>query len=1019
MKLESGILAAVLVVGAMGAARAEDDDLDFFEKKVRPVLAERCYKCHATAKPKGGLRVDTRAGLLAGGQSGPAIVPGDPARSLLVTAIKWTDDTLQMPPKKPLEKDEVAAIEEWIKRGAPMPVARPEAAAGKHWAFEPVRDPAVPATTRKDWGHEPLDAFVLAKLEAKGLAPGPEADRRTLLRRASFDLVGLPPAKEEVDAFVGDSSPDAFEKVVDRLLASPRFGERWGRHWLDVARYADSKGYVFAEERRYPYAYVYRDWVVRAFNEDLPYDEFLVKQIAGDHLVRGDDRRDLAALGFLTLGRRFLNNVPDIVDDRIDVVTRGTMALTVSCARCHDHKFDPIPTRDYYSLYGVFASSHEPAEPPLLDARPDETPERAAFDKELALRLAAVEEFKKNRHGEILADLKTEKKIALYLDAARIARDAGSVAHERDLNPHMIERWRHWLETTKKDPAFELWHALEHVPEASFAAVASATVARITTGVTFERPPASMTEVARRYAAWLVGKPCGALDLPLGEIEAVFDGADANAIRDLRVKVDELKATHPGAPARAPSLEENEKPFDPQVFVRGNPWNQGERVPRRFLSCLEADAKPWAGSGRLELARAIASRENPLTARVFVNRVLLHLLGAPLVRTLSDFGRRSDPPTNPELLDHLARRFMDSGWSMKKLIRTVVLSSTYRQASQDRADARAVDPENVLLWRANRKRLDFEATRDALLAVSGRLDLTLGGRPVDLAAPRRTLYAFIDRQNLPGLFRSFDFANPDAHAPRRFETTVPQQALFFMNAPFVLDSARSLAARAKDVDAIYALAFARAPDDDERALARDFLARATPARPPTWTYGWGEVEGDRTKTFTPLPHWTGSGWQGGPAIPDAKLAWCLLTATGGHPGKDQAHAVIRRWNSPVSGVVAISGRLRHPVKEGDGVRGRVVSSDGGVLGTWTAHNRAVETELLDVDVKVGTTLDFVVDCRTNDGFDTFEWAPRIRAADAEGEWDALHEFHGPGAPLSPWERYAQVLLETNEFVFVD
>ncbi len=1014
------LVAGLLLAAAARPGRAQESDGDFFEKNVRPVLVDRCYKCHAVAKPKGGLRVDSREALLAGGGSGPALVPGDPEKSLLVAAIRWTDQDLRMPPKRRLEPAQVDALVEWVRRGAPMPRETAVAAIGTHWAFEPVRDPPLPRVAREAWVRDPLDRFVLAGLEAKGLAPSPEADRRTLLRRASFDLLGLPPGPEEVLAFEQDGAPDAWEKVVDRLLASPRFGERWGRHWLDVARYSDTKGYLFEEERRYPYAYTYRDWVVRAFNEDLPYDRFVIDQIAADRLVQGDDRHDLAAMGFLTLGRRFLNDTHLIIDDRIDVVTRGIMGLTVGCARCHDHKFDPIPSRDYYSLYGVFASAHEPGEPPLLESKPRETPESLEFQKELATRLADVERFKEKRRGEILADMRTEKRIADYLEASLVPGDPGQIGRDRVLSGHMIQRYRVWLATTKADPAFTAWHALAALPEKDFAALASSTVAQVTTGVRFDRPPRTRREVAERYAHYLEGRPVGALDLPASETEAIFDGKDQGDLRGVRKKVDELKATHPGAPPRAMCLEENDRPFDPYVFIRGNPDAHGPPVPRQFLACLDRTRAPWKTGGRLELARAIASRENPLTARVFVNRALLYLLGAPLVRTPSDFGLRSEPPTNPGLLDHLARRFMDEGWSVKKLLRAVLLSATYRQASGDRPEARAVDPENLLLWRANRKRLDFEATRDALLAVSGALDLTLGGRAVELDKPRRSLYVFVDRQNLPAVFRTFDFASPDASSPRRLTTSVPQQALFFMNSDLVRDAAKKLAARAPSIDALYALALERAPSDDERALGEAFVKAAPPeSDEPAWSYGWGSVEGKRVARFTPLPHWSGSQWQGGAAIPDPRIAWCLLSATGGHPGRDQKHAIIRRFTSPIDGVVAISGTVVHPEQRGDGVRARVISSEQGELGSWVVKGSSAAVSLLDVRVHRGATIDFVVDCRESDSYDSFSWAPTIEAADGDGDWDAARDFRGPRGRSTPWERYAQVLLETNEFEFED
>ncbi len=401
---------------------------EFFEARVRPILAERCLKCHGPEKQSSGLRLDSRAAVLKGGDSGPAVVPGKPAESLLIQAVDHQHGDLKMPPKGQLPEPSVAMLRQWVALGAPWTneSATRTAAAGRtkgdgspaktHWAFQPVRHPAPPPVHDRNWVDSPIDAFVLARLEAEGIAPSPRADKRTLIRRATIDLWGIPPTAEEIDAFEADSKPAAFERLVDRLLASPRYGERWGRHWLDVARYADTKGYVFTQDRRYPYAYTYRDYVVAAFNADLGYDQFILQQIAADQLSQGADRRTLAAMGFLTVGRRFLLDQNEIIDDRIDVVSRGLLGLTVTCARCHDHKFDPIQSDDYYALYGVFASSIEPAELPLL-AQPDATtPESADFARKLKERQKARDDYLIKRRDEIQKDLAT--RFSKYLKAA-------------------------------------------------------------------------------------------------------------------------------------------------------------------------------------------------------------------------------------------------------------------------------------------------------------------------------------------------------------------------------------------------------------------------------------------------------------------------------------------------------------------------------------------------------------------------------------------------------------------------
>ena len=646
--------------------------MELFESKIRPVLVDVCFKCHGGDKDSGSLRVDSREALLKGGDTAPAIVPNKPAESLLLKAIRHTDDDLKMPPDKRLPDETIAAFEAWIAAGAPWPAGRTGGfEAKRHWAFQAVLPTKIPSgrmpradgrtplsqnsnlkSQISDFKFEisnlksPIDDFIQQKLDEAKLTLSPLANRRTLLRRASFDLHGLPPAWDEIVEFEADPSPDAVERWIDRLLASPRYGERWGRYWLDLSRYADTKGYVFTEDRNYPFAYTYRDWVVRALNEDVSYDQFLIRQLAADLLPEPERTANLPALGFLTLGRRFLNNINDIIDDRIDVVCRGTMALTVGCARCHDHKYDPIPAADYYSLYGVFRSSREP-------------------------------------------------------------------------------------------------------------------------------------------------------------------------------KVDEVKAL------MAMTLAEEDQPFDPYVFLRGQQGHRGPQVPRQFLAVVAGpERKPFANrSGRLELAQAIVSPTNPLTARVIVNRVWSHHFASPLVKTPSDFGLRADPPTHPELLDWLSAELIAHGWSLKRLHREIMVSSVYRQAS-----AKSPDPENRRLSHMNRQRLDWESLRDSLLFASGRLDRSLGGPASDiLKAPfsgRRTIYGFIDRQNLPLTFRNFDFASPDTHTPSRFVTSVPQQTLFLRNSPFLVELSRAFAGRTRQLESLFRLAYGREPTAEEIQLADQFLADA-------------------------------------------------------------------------------------------------------------------------------------------------------------------------------------------------
>jgi hypothetical protein len=798
-------LSAAPVSAADPIAKPTPEQIEFFEKKVRPILADHCYSCHGEKKQQAGLRLDTSAGLKAGADDGAVITPGD-AKSRLLSSVARTGK-FPMPPKNALPPEAVATLTEWVKAGAAYPedqAVGPKTDTSKHWAFQPIKNPPVP----KGNAAHPIDNFVLAKLSDSGLSPTPLADRRTLIRRAYFDLTGLPPAAADADAFEKDAAPDAWEKVIDKLLASPQYGERWGRYWLDLARYADTKGYVFQEDRNFPYAYTYRDYVVRSFNEDKPYDRFITEQLAADRLPLGDDKRPLAAMGFLTLGRRFLNNQQDIIDDRIDVVSRSLMGLTVSCARCHDHKFDPIPTADYYSLYGVFASSTEPKELPLIGAV-ERNAAFVEFEKEIEKREGEYHAEIQKRFAVHQKKLREAAAVTDYVRAVQDAkalgdRDVRNFLRESDLNQYVFDRWRTFLAGAFKD-----W---------------------------------SPVYGSLALARGILGTG-GVLDIPDADAEKVFNRADRDALTAIRKKIDAFKATSPAAPPRAHALNDLPNPVQPAILLRGNPNNRGAVVPRQAPAIVSAGKRtPFKdGSGRLELAKAITSSDNPLTARVMVNRVWIGHFGQGLVRTPSDFGVRSDPPTHPELLDWLATRFVKDGWSLKRFHKLVMTSATYQRSSQVTADAFRIDTENKLLSHQNRRRLDFEATRDALLAASGKIDLTPGGKAVDLfKAPfssRRSIYGLIDRTNFPGTMRSFDAASPDTHSPQRFQTTTPQQALFLMNSPFVTEHAKALAARpevvaaktpSEKVTALYRVALGREPTKDEAVIATEFVSDDDP-----------------------------------------------------------------------------------------------------------------------------------------------------------------------------------------------
>ncbi len=978
--------------------------------------------------------------------------------------------------------------------------AQVPADAGSHWAFQPVANPTVPGLPDSDWVRSPIDAFVLQKLRGAKLAPSPEADRRTLIRRVYYTLTGLPPSPEEVTRFVADTDLHAYERLVNALLESPHYGEHWGRHWLDVARYADTKGYVYArEERFWTHAWAYRDWVVNALNDDLPYNRFLLLQLAADQ-VKDRKNDDLAAMGFLTLGRRFLGVQREIIDDRIDVVTRGTMALTVSCARCHDHKYDPIPTADYYSLYGIFASSAE--RKTALGAKPagDE-----AFQTELRKRQEKLTTTVATRRRE--SSDRTRRRIAEYLNAQTElqkypADGFDQVFSKDDLLPAFVRRWETYLHESrqKRDPVFVLWHAYAALPEKSFREDAVAVTRRLAeaaegsinpiVAAAFKESPESFEQVVERYGKsfgeietrWqsLIktaknekqsppetlpessaealrrilhgpGAPCEVPDLPIVHSETFFDSGSLTALWKLQGEVDRWIVNSKIAAPFALTMVDRPQPVASRVFLRGNPLTQGEETPRHFLSLFGTESrKPFQhGSGRMELARAIVDPTNPLTARVAVNRVWMHHFGEGLVTTPSDFGLRAGAPSHPELLDWLTTRFIAEGWSFKKLHRLILLSATFRQSAAGprdesvRAQAIQFDPDNRLLWRVNQHRLTFEEFRDTMFASAGELDRGAGGKPADMFKPpflkRRALYGLVDRQYLPGTLRVFDFANPDLHIPQRSETTVPQQALFFMNHPLVLERARALAKAGGEsalpkekTRALFQRAFQRDPTDAEVAESLDLIraAAATPtSKPPVtakdWQYGYGTFDemAERVTGFTALPHFTGAAWQGGPSWPDAKLGWVQLTATGGHPGNDLKHAAVRRWTAPRKMAIEIQSRLVHEPKAGDGIRAFIVSSRTGKLKAETIHQKTVTMNVLSLEVEKGETIDFVVDIGKVLNSDQYLWSAKVlEAAKREGRlaWNSQDDFpKNEINRLTGWEQLAQALLCSNEFLFVD
>ncbi len=947
---------SLAIAPAAWAADIPKDQLEFFEGKVRPILADNCYQCHSVEKnkTKGGLTLDTRDGVLKGGDSGAVIKPGDPEASLLVKAIRYVDPEMSMPPKNgggKLSDKDVATLTEWVKMGAPDPRLAP--ANGKivklsglndnaklHWAYQPLAEYAPPEVKNKGWVKTPIDSFVLAKLEANGMAPNPPATREALLRRATYDLTGLPPTPQEVAAFEADKSPNAWEKVVDRLLASPHYGERWGRHWLDTARYSDTTGGQKNQQidYRYAHAWTYRDYVIQSFNADKPYNQFVVEQIAADRIpgIQPDDTR-LAALGFLTVGERFQNR-NDIINDRIDVVSKGFLGLTVTCARCHDHMFDPIPTEDYYALHGIFNSTFEPPKKPLVGKPSNEQQYKEFLTKEAQLQ-------KENRDayyalvGEYLADFRQKAYpyllATLWTNLRELGADEvserGKFLREHDLDENVVRFLQQRLRNAR-DPVFGPWAQMMDLPAEDFASGAKEIIEGLAVVPEDERTPyvpgeviavkggdknepvkqrpmrpgvrkgketpnpivvkllqssplpKTIDDVARTYgklfsavephAQAYLKQAAAATErdmaftnlqpeaLQLVEFPVKLFAAcelDNLALREALQRmpkrqggkkpgnafafndINELELTHPGAPARAMVLDDSDKPTNSPVFIRGQSQNRGDVVPRRFLEILTYGGKPQPfkeGSGRYELAECIAA--HPLTARVAVNRLWMYHFGEGIVPTPDDLGVQSEKPSHPELLEYLAGRLMHDGWSLKHLHKLVLLSAAYQQSTATRADYEQRDPANRLLWRANIRRLDFEAIRDSLIAFTGKLDPQLGGKPINLTEEpysyRRSVYGYIDRGNLPELMSQFDFSDPDMPNSRRATSIVPQQALFLMNSPMAVDVARKVAERpeftaATDdparLRAVYAILFQRAPNATESEMATDFLAQNT------------------------------------------------------------------------------------------------------------------------------------------------------------------------------------------------
>ena len=739
-----------------------DEQLAFFENRIRPLLIEHCYSCHSAEAKElgGGLLLDSRQAIVLGGDTEPPIVPGEPHASLLWRAVSGKDPNLTMPPDQDLEEDQIADLAKWIEMGAPDPrtadtvrVRQSRNAidwnkAREFWSFQPISNTMPPAVSNSSWPRNDIDRFVLAKIEAQKLAPARDADRRTLIRRATFDLIGLPPTPQEIRDFESDTRDGAFARVIDRLLQSKHYGERWGRYWLDVVRYADTAG--DNSDFPIPQMYKYRNWVIDAINSDMPYDRFVTEQLAGDLLPSDSAEqkyRQIVATGYVAGARRFGSRVSDYpqhltIEDTLDNVGRAFLGLSLNCARCHDHKFDPVTTEDYYALYGIFNSTRYPWPGIELEQR-----QRDLVPLASPAEIESSQQAKKARHNVLVAEV---KRLEQVVEKAQQEKERSQAA-----------------EALKKAKA----------------------------------------AVEEHSAALLT-------------LDHAYGIVDSQRIENAAIQ------------------------------IKGDPNKLGHVVPRRFLQILEGQSLPpqFSGSGRWQLAGWIVDPNNPLTARVIANRVWLYHFGRGLVPTPNDFGRQGKPPTNPELLDWLASQLVKSGWSLKSLHRTIMLSRTYQMASERSEHALNVDPNNELLASFPRRRLDAEAIRDTLLMLGGNLDLSIGGehpfppqsewkftqhRPFKAVYPsnRRSVYLMTQRIQRHPYLAIFDGPDPSVSTPLRSASTTPLQALYLLNDPLVHSQANGLAQRLMNeynheearLEALYEICLGRMPTADEAAAAESFF----------------------------------------------------------------------------------------------------------------------------------------------------------------------------------------------------
>ncbi|WP_075095052.1 PSD1 and planctomycete cytochrome C domain-containing protein [Planctomyces sp. SH-PL14] len=969
-------LAAALLAAVPTRVTAEERPLSF-ERDVRPIFREFCFDCHgAGPKPDGGLDLRLVRFLQKGGDSGPALVPGDVDGSYLLDRVK----SGEMPPGEAhLPPAQLAILEKWVAAGAPTLRPEPETIGPgipisvedrSYWAYQPIQRPEIPAFPEAERVRNPIDALVRQAMPA-GLTFSPDADRTTLIKRVYFDLLGLPPTADELIRWQTAAGSNWYEELIDTLLQSPHYGERWGRHWLDVAGYADSEGYTIADAERAS-AWKFRDYVIRSLNADKPFDRFITEQLAGDELA-GPKTGDwtpqqielLTATGFLRMaadGTGSGDNSPEarnkVMADTLKIVGSSLLGSSLACAQCHDHRYDPISHTDYFAVRAVFE--------PALDWQQWRVPgerEVSLYTEADRAKAAAVEAEvqkiaaeKNTKQTEYMAQA-LEKELMKYEEPLRGQLKAAYQAAEKDRTPEQKE-------LLAKNPSVN-----------------------ISPGVLYQYLPDAAEDLKKfdaRIEETRKGKPVEEF------VRALVEPAGHNPTTKLFHRGDFQQPREEVAPAGLTVLAPEGSRFE---------------IPAK------SEQLPTTGR-RLAFARWLTGGQNPIVPRVLVNRIWMHHFGQGIVSTPGEFGKLGSEPTHPQLLDWLASEFMASGWSLKALHRTILLSTTWRQSSVREPQRTAIDPDNRYYGRKPLQRLDAEIIRDRMLTASGGLARDLFGPPVaikedetgqvtvDGSQTRRSLYIRVRRTQPVAMLQTFDAPVMEINCEARPVSTVATQSLMLLNGEFTLEQAGRVADRAS------AEAATAPPLPPEIVSA---LPALPPTPPPTWTYGHGVFDeaAQRTARFALLAHWTGSQWQGGEKLPDPTIGWPLLHPSGGHPGNTE-FAAIRRWTAPANGTLTISGTLSHGSPSGDGVRGRIVSSSRGLLATGTAANGKAEIHAADVSVQEGETIDFIADCITNENSDSFGWPVKVTLAAADGtrrEYDSVGQFHGPLATesLTPQE----------------